>query len=501
MKRIALILSLTGTTAFAEITPYDVIESWRTVYAGTGATITYEEATQGPEGKALVLHNVTSVEMLVDDVTTSHFDWVKLQQLANGNIQITFSAQGNRDKVTTTSNDPGMMSSEVFDFSKLSLLATGYPGDIRYTYEAPSITYTETTGDDDYGTRLDLSIYEITGEATSITNITESGPRVADFGTFNFTRIEVEKNEHAFYGSPVITQLSAQNIGATFRTEFPLAAIPDSPVAMPDFPPGMIMEMGLSSAALSGTQEEDVTSFGPRIVSFGHDGGTVSLRAAQNNIRSDFSSHGGRLKIEDPSPGGPNFELALGEVQANLSMPFRRADAPKPFSAALTLGRVALSEGNWADVDPDNAMGRPTADLAISVSGLIHMLAGVFESTSELETPDRKFFISDLSLDTFRIATGGATIEGEGEVQFNRNRTDPDTTLPAMKGALDFSIIGALGFLDRFGRLPGVDPMAILGAKGGLGMFTSPTDTPDSFSSKVEFLNDGGIMVNGQQVR
>jgi len=49
MKRIALAFTLASSPVLAEITPADVIESWRTVYAGSGATITYDEAVLRPE--------------------------------------------------------------------------------------------------------------------------------------------------------------------------------------------------------------------------------------------------------------------------------------------------------------------------------------------------------------------------------------------------------------------------------------------------------------------
>lgn len=94
MKRIALILALTSTSAMAEITPADVIESWRTAYAGMGATITFDKAERG--SKLVQLNNVSSIEILGNMTTTSGFDWVRMQQQADGSILVAFSPGGER---------------------------------------------------------------------------------------------------------------------------------------------------------------------------------------------------------------------------------------------------------------------------------------------------------------------------------------------------------------------------------------------------------------------
>jgi hypothetical protein len=182
-------------------------------------------------------------------------------------------------------------------------------------------------------------------------------------------------------------------------------------------------------------------------------------------------------------------------------MPFRKTAAAAPFSASFTVNGFALDPEIWAEFDPANSMGQPALDISISVSGLMQLLFGMFEDTSDLPAGKAPFFVPDLTLETLRLAAGGAMIEGQGDLRFNRGRMDPDTDLPEAKGALDISITGALGFLDRFGRLTDVDPMAILSMKGGLGMFARPTDTPDRFTSKIEFLFGGGIVINGQTVR
>ncbi|NOR61158.1 MAG: hypothetical protein GQ535_01525 [Rhodobacteraceae bacterium] len=500
MKRLAIILSLSSSPAFAEITPMDVIESWRTVYAGSGEAISYDSLQAGPDGKSVLLNNVTSVSIISDSTSTSHFDWVRMQPNIDGGILITFSPAGETVDVTRLSDGTEITTTARFDFSALALMATGFPSDIRYSYNAPQVTYSEITGEAAFGSRMEMTFTGVSGEETAITNVTESGPRVADFGEYRFERVEVKMESQSLIDAPSVTQFVAEHVVVTYRWEFPLTDIPSAPVALMDLPPQTDLKLEIQTNAISGAMSDN-SPLGTNTVSFGHESGGLSMRFAHDQFRFEMVSLGSRLGMRPAAPERPRFDLGLAELRANITMPFRRETNPAPFSAGLSLNGLALDEESWASVDPENSMGRPKADISTSLSGLMMLTSGIFEGGEGLNGVDAPFFIPDLTVDTLRIAAGGAVIEGQGDLRFNPRRNDPDTDLPMAKGALDFAIIGALGFLDRFGRLTDVDPMAILGAKGGLGMFSSPTDAPDSFTSRVEFLSGGGIVVNGQAVR
>ncbi|HIP22946.1 MAG TPA: hypothetical protein EYG79_05040 [Rhodobacteraceae bacterium] len=387
-----------------------------------------------------------------------------------------------------------------FDFSALALVATGFPSDIRYSYSAPQVTYVEESGDAETGSRMELTITDLSGEETAITNVTESGPRVADFGEYRFGQVEIKNERQSSFDTPSVTQILTGPVVVTYRFEFPLKDIPLAPIAHTDLPQQTDMKVEIQTGMLRGAMS-DISSLGTNTLSFGQESGSISLQFTQNRFRLELTSQSSTLEMDAFAPERPSFDLSLVELRANLTMPFRRETNAAPFSAAFSLNGLALDEASWASVDPENSMGRPAADISTSLSGLMQLASGMFEGAAGLNDAESPFFIPDLTLDALRIAAGGAVIEGQGEIRFNPRRRDPDSGLPMAKGALDFSIIGALAFLDRFGRLTDVDPMAILAAKGGLGMFSSPTDAPDSFTSRVEFLSGGGIVVNGQTVR
>lgn len=498
MKRIALILSLASSPALAEITPMDVLENWRTVYAGSGQTISYGSLQAGPDGKSVLLSDVTSVSIISDTTSTSHFDWVRMRPAPEGGVLITFSPEGETADVTRFADGSETTISMRFDLSALALVATGFPGDVRYSYSAPQVTFIEESSDADFGSRMEITITDLSGEETAITNVTESGPRVADFGKYRFGKIEISNESTSFMGTPKVTQIVIDGAVMTYRWAFPLTDIPLSPVAMADLPQQAELTLDIEAGRVSGVISDE-TPFGTDILNMGQDSGTISMHFAQNQFRFEIVSQGSTLGVRPAFPERPSFDLALTDLRATLTMPFRKTPNATPFSAALSLRGLALDETSWASADPENSMGRPAADISIALSGLMQLNSGMFEGALPDDTAP--LFIPDLTLDSLRIAAGGAVIEGQGDLRFNPRRNDPNTNLPMAKGALDFSIIGALGFLDRFGRLTSVDPMAVLSAKGGLGMFASPTDAPDSFTSRIEFLSGGGIVVNGQTVR
>ena len=500
MKPIALILTLASSPALAEITPMDVLESWRLAYAGSGETIAYGSLQAGPDGKSVLLTDVSSVSLVANITSTSRFDWVRMQPNPDGGVLITFSPNGETVDVTRFPDGTETTTTAAqFDFSAVALVATGFPSDVRYSYSAPQVTYSEDSGGADYASRMEITITDLRGEETVITNVTESGPRVADFGEYRFGQVEISTQSPSYLGEPSISQTVADDVKLSYRWEFPLTDIPAVPVEMSDIPPQADLMLNIQAGALAGTLRDEAP-FGPNILSFGQDSGGIEVQFAHNQFRFEMASKGGSLGVEASAPERPSFELALAELRANLTMPFRKAPDATPFSAGLSLSGLALDGASWAEADPENSMGRPAAEASVALSGLMKWREGMFTGAS-LDSVDAPFFIPDLTLDALRVAAGGAVIEGQGGLRFDPHRDDPDTGLPMAKGGLDFSIIGALGFLDRFGRLTGVDPMAILAAKGGLGMFARPTDAPDSFTSKVEFLSGGGIVVNGQTLR
>ncbi len=500
MKRIAIILSLTSSPALAEITPMDVIENWRTVYAGLGEVISYGSLQAGPDGKSVLLSDVSSTAIMGATTFRIHFDWVQMQPAPDGGILISFSPDAEKLDVTRFPDGTETTITAQLDLSALTLVATGFPSDIRYSYSAPQITYSEEQGDEDSSSRTEITITDLSGEETAITNVTESGPRVADFGEYHFGKVEIRNESASIMGLSSVTQIVANDILLIYRWEFPLTDIPASPVPMADLPPQVDLMMEVQTGKLSGTIDTE-SLLGSDMLSFEQESGSGSLRFAQNRLRFEMVSNGSTLGMKSSAPKLPRFELRLADLRTQITMPFRRAPNATPFSAALSLSGLALDETSWASVDPENSMGRPTAELSISVSGLMKLAYGIFESEAGLENTGSPLFIPDLTVDALRIAVADAMIEGNGNLRFSPLRSDPNTDLPMAKGALDFSITGALGFLDRFGRLTSVEPMAILAAKGGLGMFARPTDAPDSFTSRVEFMSGGGIVINGQTVR
>jgi hypothetical protein len=299
MKRIALVFTLAGSPALAEITPLDVIESWRTVYAGLGEAITYDSVQAGANGKGLLLNNLTSVGTLANITTTSRIDWVLLTPDGEGGIVISFSPLGEKVDVAKVADGGEDITSAQFDFSALSLLATGYPSDIRYRYSAPQLTYSEHSGDEDFGTQLEVAITDFSGEATSITNVTESGPQVADGGDFSFGRMELMEESYSIIAEPVVVRVVAQNAGLSYNWSFPLTDIPLASVPLTDFPPQADLVVELTTGQVVGVQTED-SGLGLRTINFGQENGTFSAQIAHGQFRFGMTSENGNFGVIAP---------------------------------------------------------------------------------------------------------------------------------------------------------------------------------------------------------
>ena len=138
----AVIALMSGTSAFADITPEQVWQSWQDMSTATGQNMTAASATRN--GDTLVVEGLTMKADQDGFVMKSTIDKVNFRDKGDGSVEITMSdsypmnltlpakiGDGNSTPTNLTISiaQPGMMMS-----------ASGTPDATSYVYASPSVT-------------------------------------------------------------------------------------------------------------------------------------------------------------------------------------------------------------------------------------------------------------------------------------------------------------------------------------------------------------------------
>mgnify|MGYP001090710350 CR=1 FL=1 len=498
MKYPVIAAFLCAAPAYADIAPDDVLESWRTFYAGFEATISVGD--HQIDGKTTRFNGVMSQLNAANSETRYHFDWIDMRANHDGSVDISFSPNGYAESKTEMAIGQPVTSQITYNLSELAIHATGSPGDIHYSYTAPLISVSQTQSLPEMDVTFTANVENASGEVESLIDITESGPRVTESGEWQYGSLSGSVTYGFEAGSDFSLTFAEQGSSASYEVGFPQKPIPEVAGSNLLYPADLDLDMtylsGLLQVSAAFGDEDNEGEF-----EYTHQSGAIFVAFSRNIISYSFAADGAAIAVENSNPLLPNFSAAFGHALTGLSVPIAKSDTASPFSLTVELAGFTLGEEVWAGFDPDGTLSHAPAGFNFSISGSIRMLVDFFDSSAMARLQSAPAEIRSLSLDSLSVDFEGMGLTGDGDVTFNNDRIDPMSGMPEPKGVLDFSINGALGLLDKIGRLGVGDPMAIIGMKGALGMFATPNSGPDSFTSRVEFAEGGHISVNGQQVK
>ncbi len=496
MKHICLstaALLLSGTAALAELAPQDVLDSWRGFYAGFGATI----STSAPvvTGNTTRFANVfTQMDMAGAEARYS-FDWIDMQRHADGSIDITFSPTGYATTFTEISGET-LESQASYDLGSLTIHAEGTPEDIRFSYDAPVITLHQSQSLPDVDISTTIALQNLQGSVRS----GGAGGQITDAGGVTFDSLSAKLTFKPQTGQPTYLDYRTETAGFDFDVSMPQTPIPETPQTMLLYPEDMLFGLTLRTGPAT-TRLKQPTARGEGVLTFAQASGALTAAYAENALSYSITAGDAALSLANTPAQPVDFTAAFARFHLGATFPMRKSESPSPFALAVALEGFTVGEEIWAKIDPNATLSRTPASFAFSINGTLKLFADLFDQTALTALRGAPFELRSLSLDALSLDVEGMGLTGEGAVTFNNERMDPMSGLPEPTGVLDFSINGALGMLDKIGRLGLIEPMVIIGAKGALGMFATPNDGPDSFTSRIEFTDGGQVSVNGQQVK
>ena len=220
----------------------------------------------------------------------------------------------------------------------------------------------------------------------------------------------------------------------------------------------------------------------------------INLEMVDGTFVYDISSKGLEL---DVIPGAgvpfPPFDLSLSEMLMQAEIPFNSKDIPDEARLRILLADLAVGEGLWAMIDPDQTISRDPAQIDIDLEALVQIdaMAGMKSGGD----PMTFGLLHSLDINQILFAIAGASIQADGAVTF-----DNDGPVPTPLGAINIDINGLSTLANQLVALGLIDQMQAGMTLGMIMAFAKPGPEADQFLSEISFSEDG-IKANGQSIR
>lgn len=486
------VVFLMGSTASFALTADQVWQSWKDAGAAVGLEVS--AATENNSGGVLTLNGVSIAPEGIPGITISD---MTLTEAADGSVTI---APGANIGVSMSGETKGSVK---VSHEGLALVAREADGGLVYDYTAA---------------RLDVA-YDTSAPGFSFDG--SPAPEVKNAGNFGFTGLagsysdlpgtnrtfglELKADALAYETSSDDPSLELKQTTTSTTRGIELAvqlALPTSVSAGGEMPEdfGVALQEGLAltfsskQGDSSGTVAQD-SPYMPMNMTITAGAGEAS--GEFNKDRFQISSTSSGLDIEGTSGMMPApFKVTSGPMEFGLTSPVMATETAGDYGLLLKLNQLSINEETWAMFDPQGALSRDAADIAIDVSGKAKVdfaaMANAEDAGMEPPVPEPE----TLDITEIALNVAGAALRATGAFTF-----DNSMGMPMPLGEADVTITGANALIDGLiatGLMAEEDAM---GARMMMGAFMSPGANPDELTTKIEAKEGFAIFVNGQQIQ
>lgn len=496
----AAIALMSGTGAFADVTPEQVWQNWQDMSASYGQTMTATSATRS--GDTLV---VEGLEVKTDEdgfVMQGTIETVNFRDKGDGSVEITMSdsypltltlppkadEEGAKPTdLTIAISQPGMM-----------MTASGTPEATSYDYSAPSATVKLEAIEG-----VDADKVDATVEAT-LTNLKgkylvdgdETARKVTSGLSIGGMALAVIAND-AETDSDVRITANIADIATSSESNL---LGPDS---MVDLAKALADGMTIKGLFSHGATEFDISvteSDKPTTIKGSAASGTMNLEMDASHFAYGVGSKGVAIAISSPDIPVPEVKATYDETSFSMLMPVGKTAAPADAGLMMRIVGLAVSDEIWGMIDPAGSLPHDPATVALDTKGTVTMTSNLFDEAEMAalgEAPPGQ--INSLDLLELKASAIGAELTGSGALTFDNTDTTTFEGIPTPTGTLDFKLVGANALMDKLKTMGLVSDDDLMGARMMMGMFANATGE-DELSSRVEF-KDKGLFVNGQKMQ
>lgn len=472
--------------AIADITAPQLWAEWQEMQRDLGTTITAEDERYA--GGVLTLTNVATRSQVDQMENNGRLAQIVLRELGDGTVRVELAPVYALSTIDRSFGETTITTMEL-RHTGLDILAGGDSAERTYDYSAREVILDvgDVTID---GQAVPFEVTFAAQELASryIINMAEAGYPFTSADSLGSMQIRAFSSDPAEGSIDLVYELSA------LESAFSGALGDGAGSGLPFGPLGVALQGELTHAG-SRMQVATDTPDGDFQLEARTGTGTlaVDISPTQFGVFSDTAEAQMRGIVGGlPLP----LEASVGRTTFGLTMPITRTEAPAPVNLTLGLRDVVMSDVLWGLFDPQGLIPRDPATIALDLEGtarLLSDLTGAPETFSGLQGPPAE--INSLRLNTLEVTVGGAQLLGAGAATF-----DNSGPMPAPVGRVNLALTGGFALLDQLAALGIVPPEQVGMVRMMSGMFARPTG-PDALASEIEFVQGGGILVNGFPVQ
>jgi hypothetical protein len=484
---------LMSGTAHAALTADQVWQSWKEAGATIGLTIS--AATENNSGGVLTLNGVSIAPEGVSGLTISD---MTLTEQSDGSVVIAPGAdigvamsgdtEGSvkltHDGMTLTAREAeGGMAYDLAAAKLDVVYDTTYPGVSFDGSEAPKVTASGNVG---------FSNLAGTYSDTPGTNRTFGLDIKAD--VLAYTTNQDDPGMELKQTSTSETQGIEMSFDLALPSTIALAAIA-SPT---DFATALNEGLSLTFSTKQGDSTGSVKQENPYVpmdltIKAGGGEGTGLFNKDTLTVKSMASG----LEIESgPGMMPVPLKVTSGPIEFGMTSPVIANETAGDFAFLMKLSQFTLNEEAWAMFDPQGALKRDAADIAIDISGKTKIDIPAMIAADEAGGPPVMPTPENLDIKELAVKVAGAALAGTGAFTF-----DNSLGMPMPLGEANVTVTGANALIDGLIATGLVAEEDAMGARMMMGMFMTPGANPDELTSKIEAKEGFAIFVNGQQIQ
>lgn len=474
------------------LTAEEAWNTWKTAAASSGQSLT--AASEAKSGNVLTLSGVAIDITMEEGTVKAALGEVALTENGDGSVTVTVSETYNVDVAIDPQYGETVEATLAVSQPGLSLTASDAGGGVTYAYNAPSLTAT-------------IEDFIVDGEAEDFDmTITVSdwvgsyGIGAGDTPTFTSTyaasnlTVEMASEDPDVEGDFDMSISMANLGGGSNGTGGGFMNMQDLPAMIEQ---GLTTQMTFTYGSTEfdldfSERDEEISANGTL------QGGSVLFALDPDKMNYQVTSNGLNVAASGTELPGPEVSMSMGTNSFTLLMPVAQTEEPKPFVLATEFRDLELADIIWNMFDPGAVLPREPATLTLNLSGMANWVVDIFDPAA-MAGADLPAELHSLSITDVLLSVAGASLTADGSFTFDNADLETFGGFPAPTGALNLTLEGGNGLLDRLVTMGLVPEDQANMVKFMSGTFLRPGDGPDTLVSEIGVSN-GTLTANGNPI-
>ena len=498
----AFIALMSGSGAFADVTPEDVWQNWQDMTTSYGQTVVAASAER--DGDALVVSGIKISSSDDGVVLDANIDEITFTDNGDGTVAVTMSESypiklqvpaaegvegGTPTNLTISIAQPGVL-----------MTASGTPEATGYVFEAPTLTVKLEAIEGVDAAAVDATVEATLSAVTGkylVEGAADAKTITSEFAAQSMALTVVADDKEAASKMRFVATIAdlAGKANGTFLGADMMADLPAALKA------GFVTSGGFSYGAMS--FDVDVTdATGPTKMLATGEGGDMTF--ALDASKMQYGGNGKALNVTVSSPDIPFPELKLGyaETAFNMVMPVGTSAEPTDFALLAKLVGFTISDEVWGMFDPAGSLPHDPATVILDTKGKVKMTTDLFDQAAMDalgDTPPGEIHALDVT--EMKATFAGAELTGAGAFTFDNSDMTTFAGVPAPSGKLDMKLVGGNGLLDKLVAMGLFTAEDAMGARMMVAMFANAgAEGVDELTSTIE-VKDKVLYANGQRIQ